>query len=161
VSTLLQAWDIVRERLPDALLWIVGVDPQGRRDSRPSVQWFGYVDDRRQLEQLYDEASLFVLPTQFEAFGHAVVEAMGSALPCVTTNVGALPEIVDDGTTGLLVPPLDPPALAEALIALLSDPVRAEAMGRAGYAKVLERFTWKHVAERMAPHIEAAVAARA
>jgi len=161
VPTLLQAWDVVRERLPDALLCIVGVDQKGRKASWPSVQWLGYIDDRRQLEQLYAEASLFVLPTQFEAFGHAVVEAMGSGLPCITSNVGALPEIVDDGTTGLLVPPRDPAALAEALIALLSDPARAEAMGRAGYARVLDRFTWKDVAERMAPHIEAAVAARA
>ena len=104
VPTLLQAWDVVRERLPDALLCIVGVDQKGRKASWPSVQWLGYIDDRRQLEQLYAEASLFVLPTQFEAFGHAVVEAMGSGLPCITSNVGALPEIVDDGTTGLLVP---------------------------------------------------------
>jgi alpha-maltose-1-phosphate synthase len=158
VPTLLEAWSIVRERLPDAMLWIVGVDPRGPEANWPTVEWFGYVSDRRQLEQLYDDASLFVLPTQFEAFGHAVVEAMGNALPCVTSNVGALPELVEDGVTGLLVPPREPEALAEALIALLSDSARAEAMGQAGYAKVLAELTWRGVAERMGPHIEAAVA---
>jgi starch synthase len=76
----------------------------------------------------------------------------------VTTNVGALPELVDDGVTGLLVPPREPAALAEALIGLLSDPPRAERMGRAGQQKVAERLTWRAVAERMAPHLEAAVA---
>ena len=134
------------------------MDPRGTQAKLPTVEWFGYVSDRQRLEQLYDEASLFVLPTQFEAFGHAVVEAMGNALPCVTTNVGALPEIVEDEVTGLLVPPREPEALAQALIELLSDSPRAEAMGQAGYAKVLAELTWRGVAERMGPHIEAAVA---
>ena len=158
VPTLLEAWTVVRERLPDALLWIVGVDPpRGVRERFHSVEWFGYVSDRRQLDELYADASVFVLPTQFEAYGHVVVEAMGSALPCVTTNVGALPELVDDGVTGLLVPPREPGALAEALIKLLSDPARAERMGRAGQKKVVEQLTWRAVAERMTPYLEAAV----
>ena len=158
VPTLLDAWEIVRERLPEALLWIAGVDPpRGVRERLPSIQWFGYISDRTQLDELYADASVFVLPTQFEAYGHVVVEAMGSGLPCVTTNVGALPELVDDGVTGLLVSPRDPAALAEALIALLSDPARSEAMGRAGQRKVAERLTWRAVAERMAPYLEAAV----
>ena len=158
VPTLLEAWEVVRERLPEALLWIAGVDaPRGVAKRFPSVQWFGYVSDRRQLDELYAEASVFVLPTQFEAYGHVVVEAMGSALPCVTTNVGALPELVDDGVTGLLVPPREPAALAEALINLLSDPARAERMGRAGQKKVVEQLTWRAVAERMTPYLEAAV----
>jgi len=158
VPTLLEAWEIVRERLPEALLWIAGVDPpRGVRDAFPSVQWFGYVSDRGELDKLYADASVFVLPTQFEAYGHVVVEAMGSGLPCVTTNVGALPELVDDGVTGLLVPPREPAALAEALINLLSDPARAEQMGRAGQQKVVEHLTWRAVAERMAPYLEAAV----
>jgi glycosyltransferase involved in cell wall biosynthesis len=159
VPTLLDAWAIVRERLPEALLWIAGVDPpRGVRDRFPSVQWFGYVAERERLDELYADASVFVLPTQFEAYGHVVVEAMGNALPCVTTNVGALPELVQDGVTGELVPPRDPAALAEALIGLLDDPARAERMGRAGHSKVVEQLTWRAVAERMAPYLEAAVA---
>jgi len=161
VPTLLEAWAIVRERLPEALLWIVGVDPpRGMRERFPSVEWFGYVADRGKLDELYADASVFVLPTQFEAYGHVVVEAMGSGLPCVTTNVGALPELVDDGVTGLLVPPREPAELAEALISLLTDPVRAERMGRAGQKKVVEQLTWRAVAERMAPYLEAAVGHR-
>ena len=156
VPTLLDAWAIVRERLPGAVLWIVGVDAPHGLSTRPgSVEWFGYIADRQRLDALYADASAFVLPTRFEAYGLVVVEAMGNAVPCVTTNVGALPEIVDDGVTGELVPPDDPEALAEALVALLADPARAERLGRAGYAKVVEQLTWRAVAERMAPHLEA------
>src|SRR6185312_16501610 len=66
VPTLLEAWTVVRERLPDA--------PRGVRERFHSVEWFGYVSDRGQLDQLYADASVFVLPTQFEAYGHVVVE---------------------------------------------------------------------------------------
>jgi glycosyltransferase involved in cell wall biosynthesis len=157
VPTLLDAWEIVRERLPEALLWIVGVDPpRGVHRRLPSVQWFGYIGDRGHLDELYAEASVFVLPSQFEAYGHVVVEAMGSGLPCVVSDVGALPELVDEGTTGLIVPPREPEPLAAALVSLLSDPARAERLGRAGHAKVTRDLTWRAVAERMAPHLEAA-----
>jgi glycosyltransferase involved in cell wall biosynthesis len=122
----------------------------------PSVQWLGYVTDRAQLDAFYRDASVFVLPTQFEAWGNAVAEAMGCGLPCVTTNVGGLPEVVDDGSTGVLVPPRDPDALAAGLVALLSDPARAEKLGHAGYAKARAQMTWKAVADRMTPHLEAA-----
>lgn len=155
VPTLLEAWRTVREQLPEALLWIVGVDPPRRvRKDLPSVQWLGYVTDRAELDALYRDASVFVLPTQFEAWGNAVAEAMGFGLPCLTTDVGGLPEVVDDGKTGVLVPPRDPDALAAELIALLSDPARAEALGRAGYEKARTQMTWKAVADRIAPHLE-------
>jgi glycosyltransferase involved in cell wall biosynthesis len=157
VPTLLEAWSLVRQELPDALLWIVGVD-RPRRDGEDlhSVQWFGYINDRQRLEQLYADATLFVLPTQFEAYGQVVVEAMGKGLPCVTTDVGALPELVEDGRTGTVVKPRDPEQLAAALVSLLTDPERAERFGRAGYAKASTELTWQAVARRMAPHLDAA-----
>jgi len=157
VPTLLEAWSLVRDELQDALLWIVGVDrPRHAGEHLHSVQWFGYVSDRQRLEELYADATLFVLPTQFEAYGQVVVEAMGKALPCVTTDVGALPELVEDGRTGVLVPPRDPERLAEALVSLLSDPDQAERLGRAGYVKARDQLTWRAVAERMALHLDAA-----
>jgi glycosyltransferase involved in cell wall biosynthesis len=157
VPTLLEAWATVRERLPEALLWIVGVEPpRGVRRDLPSVQWLGYVTDRAELDAFYRDASVFVLPTQFEAWGNVVAEAMGFGLPCVTTDVGGLPEVVDDGKTGVLVPPRHPDALAAGLIALLSDPARAEQLGRAGHEKAKAQMTWKAVADRMTPHLEAA-----
>lgn len=157
VPTLLEAWATVGERLPEALLWIAGLDPPNRvRDELPTVHWLGYVSDRSRLDALYRDASVFVLPSQFEAWGNAAAEAMGCGLPCVATAVGGLPELVDDGRTGVLVPPRDADALAAALIALLSDPARAEELGRAGYEKARTQLTWRAVADRMAPHLETA-----
>ena len=156
VPTLLRAWSIVERELPDALLWMVGVEPRGDEARLPTVEWFGWLDDRARLDQLYAEASLLVLPSRFEAFSNALLEAMGNGLPCVATDVGGNSEIVDDGKTGILVPPGEPEPLAAALIELLSDPARAERLGHAGRAKVLERLNWTAVAERMAPHLEVA-----
>lgn len=155
-ETLLEAWEIVRRRLPRARLQIVG--PKDDPGGGPGVEWLGVVNDWERLEQLYTEASAFVLPAYFEPFGLVFPEAMGRGLPCIATSHCAMPEIVRDGTDGLLVPPHDAEALADALVALLGDPARAETMGRAAYESVRERWTWRAVAERMAGPIEAAVA---
>lgn len=151
--TLLAAWKLVKSRLPDAELWIVG--PRRRRGPVGNgVHWFGYVSDRQALADLYLRASVFVLPSHFEAWGHVFLEAMGNGLPCIGTNLFAMPEIIRDGVTGLLVPPRDVGALAEALITLLSDPVRASSMGRHAHTSILACRTWDHVADRMAPYLE-------
>jgi glycosyltransferase involved in cell wall biosynthesis len=74
---------------------------------------------------------------------------MAFGLPVVATAVEAVPEIVVQGETGLLVPPRDPAAIADACAALLGDPGRARRMGEAGRARVAERFGWDHAAARM------------
>jgi starch synthase len=70
-----------------------------------------------------------------------ILEAMGAGKAVVATRVGGNPEAVSDGETGLLVPPQNPVALASAIIELLRDPGRAEAMGRAGMERARERFS--------------------
>ena len=153
--TLLEAWELVRRRLPDATLQIAG--PKRDPGGGPGVEWLGLLD-WPELERRYREASVFVLPTLYDAFGLVFPEAMGQGLPVIGTNHCAIPEIIREGVDGLLVPPRDAEALAEALIALLEDPVRGETMGRAGYESVQERWTYRAVAKRMAAPIEAAVA---
>ncbi|WP_237758089.1 glycosyltransferase [Anaeromyxobacter sp. PSR-1] len=74
---------------------------------------------------------------------------MAFELPVVASRIEAIPEIVADGETGLLVPPRDPAALAAALGALLADPARARAMGAAGRARAAARFGWTRAAARM------------
>jgi starch synthase len=69
------------------------------------------------------------------------LEAMERGRAVIASNVGGLPEIVDDGVTGLLVPPADPRALADALEALTADPQRVVAMGRAGRERALQEFS--------------------
>jgi starch synthase len=93
--------------------------------------------------------------------GLALLDAMACALPCVATRVEAIPEIVAEGQTGLLVPAGDPAALASALAQLLSAPVLARAMGARGRDRAAARFRWVHVAERLERALVPAVATRA
>ena len=86
--------------------------------------------------------TVFANPSREEEFGVAAVEAQACGLPVVASRVGALPEVVLHGETGLLVPPNDPVALAKALVALLGDPERARMFGQAGREWVMERYRW-------------------
>jgi glycosyltransferase involved in cell wall biosynthesis len=158
-ETMLEAWHDVRSRLSSAELWIVGPKARQGPASR-GIRWFGYVADRNQLAQLYREASVFVLPSHFEAWGHVFLEAMGHGLPCIGTDQLAMPEIIAHGDTGLIVPARDPHALAAALTELLSDPARARSMGLRAYREIAARGTWDHVVDRMAPHLDPAASGK-
>ncbi len=150
---LLEAWPEVRRELPDAQLWMVGT----RRAYAPAqdgVRWFGRVPPKV-VAELYAKANVFVLPSLFDPFPHVLREAMGHGLACVATATGGTAEIVRAGEDGLLVPARDSRSLAGALTALLADPPGAEAMGRAGHARMLGEVTWDGVAARIAPHLEA------
>ena len=86
-------------------------------------------------------AKVAVLPSVAEPFGLAILEAMAQAKPVVAVNAGGPPEIVRDGETGLLVPPRDAEALADALETLLDDPQRAQTMGEAGFERLRDCFS--------------------
>jgi glycosyltransferase involved in cell wall biosynthesis len=143
---LLEAFGRLRASRPRARLWIVG---QSAPSPLPPGAIFHGPLDGPALAGLYARASVFALPSLREAFGLAFVEAMTFGLPVVGTRVEAIPEIVADGETGLLVPPGDPPALAGALAALLDDPGRAAQMGAAGRERAAVRFGWDRTAGRV------------
>jgi len=152
---LLKAWPLVRQRLPQAKLLIAG-PPKPATPLPDGVEWLGLIQDRAYLSQLYLQAAAFVMPSIYEPSGSVFLEAMGHGAPCISTNRGANPEIIDHEQCGLLVPMNEPEPLAEAIISLLGNPHYAEQLGRQAYKRVLEGFTWKDVIERMAPHIERA-----
>ncbi len=85
-----------------------------------------------ELFELYRQADIFVLPAIGECYGHVICEAMASGLPVVATKVGAIPEIVDDGVSGLLVPPSSPSSLADALRRLARQSEQRRSMGERG-----------------------------
>jgi glycogen synthase len=93
------------------------------------------------LPALYRKAEVFVMPSYYETFGISVVEAMAFGLPVVASKAGGLAEVVVDGVTGILVPPGDPRALAEATTRLLADATLRRRMGMAGRERVLAEFT--------------------
>jgi glycosyltransferase involved in cell wall biosynthesis len=143
---LVQAYRRVRIAQPDARLWIVSETAPA--DLPLGAEHLGLLGPER-LAALYGRASVFALPTLREAFGLAFVEAMTFGLPIVAPRLEAIPEIVSDGETGVLVPPGDTDALAKALGDLLADPVRARLMGAAGRARVADRFGWDRAVARM------------
>ena len=93
-----------------------------------------------ELLALYRNANMFVLPSLGETFGLSIMEAMAMHLPVVTTNIGAIPELVVDGETGILVPPNSPKALNDAIQRLQKDPDLRVRMGKAGRKRVEQLF---------------------
>jgi glycosyltransferase involved in cell wall biosynthesis len=148
---LLRAFAALRARQPEAELWIVG--PGDLRLSQPGVHVHGLVA-RDAVTSLYEQATAFALPALYDPFPTAVREAMAYRLPCVTSDAGALPEMVVDGETGYTVAPGDADALAERLLKLADDPSQARAFGDAGRRRFEERFTWDAVAGRILEAIE-------
>ncbi|MBO3757520.1 MAG: glycosyltransferase family 4 protein, partial [Candidatus Brockarchaeota archaeon] len=112
------------------------------------VKFLGDVPDEN-LPQVYSESDIFVLPSlHAESFGLVLLEAMASGLPVVTTNIGGIPEVLEDGKEGFLVKP-DERNIADALIKLLEDKNLREKMGRNGRKKAVEVYDWKNVGEKI------------
>lgn len=115
---------------------------------RRPIHWVREQVDRTTLRQLYTHAAIFACPSVYEPFGITNLEAMACSTAVVASRVGGIPEVVLDGTTGLLVDPEDPPALAAAINALVADPRRRVAMGEAGHIRAAEQFGWAQIAQR-------------
>jgi glycosyltransferase involved in cell wall biosynthesis len=107
------------------------------------VCFTGFRDDVLALMQGFE---IFVFPSHLEGLGTAMLDAMALGKPVVATRTGGIPEVVQDGITGLLVPPRDPQALADALRYLLHHPERRQAFGRAGRQRVEQYFMVEHMA---------------
>ena len=148
-SDLFRALPLVRARLgrPVRLL-LAGTGPF-EAAYRAEVQSLGcgdavaFLGFRKDLPDLMASADLFVLPSVAEAFGLVLAEALYLGTPVVASRVGGIPEIVDDGVDGRLVPPGDSEALAQALVDLLRDDERRRAMAGAGRRKVETRFRFE------------------
>ncbi|MFO7965287.1 MAG: glycosyltransferase family 4 protein [Desulfobacterales bacterium] len=110
-----------------------------------SVTFTGRIGDEEFVRQ-YAMATAAVVPSVYEGFGLPVGEAMACGVPVISTTGGALPEVV--GNAGLLVPPADADALAGAMQLIMDQPEYAEKLGKDGYRRVQEHFTWKKAAEK-------------
>jgi glycosyltransferase involved in cell wall biosynthesis len=96
---------------------------------------------RSDIPQILEASDVFVLSSRWEGLPYTIIEAMMAGLPVVATKVGGVPELVENGVTGFLVPPKDPETLAQALQKLIEDPELRKRMGRAGREKALREFT--------------------
>ncbi|MFH1776628.1 MAG: glycosyltransferase family 4 protein [Candidatus Omnitrophota bacterium] len=105
-------------------------------------------EGRKKISRQYSQADIFVFPSLWEGFGIVLLEAMYYKLPIITTRISAMPELVKDGDNGLLVLPEDSEALARAISALIKNPALREEMGRRGYQKVINTYTWETTGEK-------------
>lgn len=153
VDTLLEA----AARLGDACPRIVMVGRGSYEEAlRARARRLGLADrvemagwrDEAGLCALLAGARLAVLPSREESFGNAMAEAMAAGVPLLSTRAGSIPELVDDGCTGVLVPPGDPSALADALGAMLADTRRAESMAALARQVMRRRYSWEQSARR-------------
>jgi glycosyltransferase involved in cell wall biosynthesis len=166
VPLLLEAFrGVLAAREGAVRLLVVGSGPEEgvlramsrRMGLEESVVFCGAIGEGEKIEY-YRVAKAFVTSSRLEGFGLAIAEAMGCGLPVVATRVGAVPEVVVDGETGLLVPPGDKVALAAALTRLLDDEELARGMGEAGRSRALRMFRWEDAAAQTLHLYEEAVA---
>ncbi len=131
----LEAALLLAPRLPGARMLLVGDGPERSqpamaelaRQASGVAQLPGFVDD---LNQFYAALDLFIMPSRSEAWGLTALHAMACGLPVIASNVGGLPEAIEDGKSGWLVPPESPEALADAIVNAASDPARLCEFGR-------------------------------
>jgi glycosyltransferase involved in cell wall biosynthesis len=142
----------------EAHLVLVGADGGQRGTVESRVQGFGlgdrvhllgHVGDESLLAAAYREATVTALPSEYEAFGLVLLESLAQGTPVVATRVGGIPEFIEDGQSGLLVPPKDAAALAAALHRVWTDPGLARRLGHHGRKETVPRFTWDRVVDRL------------
>ncbi|MEO8249783.1 MAG: glycosyltransferase family 4 protein [Burkholderiales bacterium] len=151
VETALRAFALLRQSHTGARLTIAGSGPQEQRllqlsqqlDVAASVHFAGRLD-RDQIAGLYREADIMLNSSVADNMPNSILESLASGVPVVSTNVGGIPFLVEDGKTALLVAPRDPQALAHAAELLLDDPVLRHRLSSAGVEEA-QRYTWERV----------------
>lgn len=146
LDQLLSAWCQVRERWPDARLWLAGDGPQ-RAALAAEIDRLG-LSGRvvlagvfQQVDDLLAAADLFVLPSHREGMSLALLEAMAAGLPIVATDIPGNRPLIDPGRQGLLVPPGRTAPLAAAILQIFDDPSAAAALGQAARQRAIDRFS--------------------
>jgi len=151
IHVLLQAIPLIRKYFSNAKFLIIGNDADPKEQylqklteiarhskEEKNIIFTGF---RRDIPQLMSALDIFVMPSLIEPFGRVLLEAMAAEKAIVASRVGGIPEIVDDGETGILVPPGDTKKLAEAIISLIQNKSMREMMGKKGRKRVEEQFS--------------------
>lgn len=148
VGLLLKAFALVAKEIPEATLRVYGDGPERETLASlaeslgigPKTAFLGHVPE---AGTRCGEFAIFAVPSSRESFGLAALEAMACGVPVVATKVGGLPELILDGETGMLVPPEDERAMADALLKVLREPELARRLGEAGRVRAAAYFSEK------------------
>jgi glycosyltransferase involved in cell wall biosynthesis len=158
LETLVECAPMVLSKIPHVKFVIVGEDmglglqikkEVKRRGLNGSFLFTGYLPEDSMLVSAYNACDLLVLPSEYEAFGLVLAEAMACGKPCVACRVGGVPEVIDHERTGLLVPPRDPVQLADAIIRVLLNSEDAIKMGRSGRQKAVKEYSISTMTDRI------------
>jgi glycogen synthase len=158
LPTLVDAFAPLARAHADATLVVAGADggmrpaleaQVARAGLADRVRFLGHVDDERLLADAYRGARALVLPSEYEAFGLVLLEALAQGTPVIASRVGGIPEFVEEGRAGLLCPVGDTVAFAAALERLWSDEAFARALGAYGRDHVVPNYTWDGLVDRL------------
>ncbi len=138
----------LREQHPNLRFAVIGWDDENEKDDaldagdreRAKAAGVRFLGGRDDVDRLYAGMDIFVLASHREGFPRSAMEAAAMGVPVIATDIRGCRQVVDSGTTGLLVPARDAPALADAISALALDPERRRQFGKAGRAKALRDF---------------------
>jgi glycogen synthase len=148
----LAAFRIVRRQIPDAKLAVVGGCSE--MDGNPGVENYGYVSSPEKMRELFLSSELVLAPARCDPFPTFLIEAMNFGLPCVTSDVDGIPEIVAHEITGLVLSDLSGPQLGAEVVGLLNDSQRLIEMSRSGKERAREKFSSSQVARTVAEAID-------
>ncbi len=142
---LVEAFNEVLRKIPDAGLTIVGCSP---KIDLPNCTVTGKLPPEK-VGKFFNEAAVFCMPTLCEPFGIAYIEAFRFKLPVIATNLGAVPDFVIEGKTGFKVEPYDTKQLSEKIIELIENPELCMELGKNGYDLTNEKYDWAVVAQKL------------
>ena len=152
LNTILKAFNILKQKGSAVQFWKISDDFTDEdkcfiqiNNLEDSIKYLGYLD-KAALVNAYNAADVLVAPSFHEGFGITLLEAMACGTPVITSNVSAMPEVVDDA--GILVDPKNSQAIAEAVCRLQSDPIYYQELRDKGLKRV-QVFTWENVAEQV------------
>lgn len=156
ISTLIEAFALVKKEVKDVELVLVGGGPQEEElkllakelDVADDVRFIGAVP-HKDVPKWLNSFDIYAALKDSESFGVAVIEASACGVPVIVSDAGGLPEVVADGVTGYIVPRKNPQAAAEKIVKLILDEKARKSMGQAGREFVLRNYEWKENADRM------------
>jgi D-inositol-3-phosphate glycosyltransferase len=155
---LVQAFAELHRHDPTARLVLVGADGGEQSNVERKIRELGlmgqvrltgFVADEALLAAGFREARLFALPSQYEAFGLVLLESLAQGTPVIASRVGGIPEFIEDGKAGRLIPPEDAGALAAAFTELWDDDVTRQKWGAYGRDAIVPRYQWDRVVDRL------------
>lgn len=156
-NTLVKAFNIARERNPNAILHIVGprIKPQILEEHHKNIVYHGFLsraveEENQKFFSLMQNCTLQVLPSLYEPFGIVILEAMVYGMPSIATNKWAFPEMICPNTNGALVQPNDVKELADAMDRYLSNTNMREIHGKTARDVTIQKYSWSSVAQKIA-----------